>query len=240
VARRGAKGRQVPRPIEDLHEGRPASDRVLALYGPQAREIGNKLRVLRESRGWSTAVAARHMGMKRGAYERVESGAIIASREVQRRAIRVFFKQESWASVSSKPALPEYRGRARNRREMRIWWYDDALYKALEKFALAGNYSMSAVIVGAVERLLRDEPALVTVKAAIEQAERFRSQSILEANPDLVLLLEGDPIVAKLAGQVEQVEAQYESSLNNFSTRWDGAADPAVTARWVGVDDESE
>lgn len=215
--------------------GRPNFERVLALYGPHGKVIGAKIRAFQRALGWTDKVTARELGIRVSAYQKACVGMVCASPELQRRVIRVFFNGESWAKTPTKPAVPF---RAKTKRKMWIRWFDEQLYEKLVRFALAHNYSMSAVVVAAVERFMLEEPALVTIKAALDIAERMRTESILAANPDLVYILQGDPVVVQLSKQAERIEAQYETELNSWKPIWDGPADPAVTNSWVESSDE--
>lgn len=224
--RANIRQRRMPIPLE--HYGGPITrqQRMLALYGPLARELGAKLTKFREARGWAQSTAAVKLGVRLSVYKRLEAGQIMIHPELQRRVIEVYFKQIDRSKTPTMPALPRWKARTDQRVSMR--WFDPELWERTKKFALTNGVSMSAVVAAALERLLLDEPALVTIQAALKVAEKLRTESILAANPDLVYILQGDPQVVKLAALVEPIPAEHHPSMKTWSALWDGPASPVA------------
>jgi hypothetical protein len=127
--------------------------------------------------------------------------------------------------------------------EVEIRWFDKELMARARRFALTNAVSVSAVIAAALERFLLEEPALVTIQAALRVAEKLRTESILAANPDLVYILRGDPQVAKLAALADEQPAEYHPRLKDWTPLWDGpaspiAADELAAGMLAGGDDD--
>jgi transcriptional regulator with XRE-family HTH domain len=204
------------------------TDRSLALYGPLAREVGRKLKAFREAAGWSLSKAAAAMGLKGTDYRRMEQGRIIMSAELQRRAICVFFKRLDWRTAPTMPALrpSEAVYVAKDEKSVQIRWFDLDLWRRMQRFAVTNGVSQASVIAVALERFLLDEPALMTVQAALAVAEKLRTESILAANPDLVYLLKGDPQVVKLAMLTKEAPAEHYATIKDWNPLWDGPATP--------------
>lgn len=201
--------------------------RRLALYGPLGKVAGRKLVKLRESRGWAESTAATKLGVNLKSYRKLEDGALVLSPEIQRRVLRLYFGATNWDKTPTLPARPVI---PKGGRPVQVDWYDAELWQKTAHYALTHGVSMSAVVAAAMERFLLDEPALVTIKAAMDAYERMRTESILAANPDLVYILKGDIAAAKLASMVDEVPAEYHPDLKNWKAVWDGPASPVAGA----------
>lgn len=202
-----------------------STQRGLALYGPLGRETGEKLKKLREGREWTRQQAARRLGLEHKTYCKMEYGRIILSPEVQRRVIELYFKQ---TDRSKTPTMPALEWQAKDQQRVEIRWFDAALWQRAAHFGVVNGVAISAVVAVALERFLLDEPALVTIQAALAVAEKLRTESILAANPDLVYILRGDPQVSKLAALAEERPAEYHPRLANWDPLWDGPASPVA------------
>lgn len=236
------KNRRQAIPIEQYPGELSAEQRGLALYGPLARELGHKLRLLRENEGWTTRQSARRLGLNHKAYVKMEAGALLLTPEVQRRVIELYFKRLSRTKHPTMPALAYV---PREVKHVYIKWFDEELWWRTSRYALTSGVSISAVVAAALERFLGDEPALVTIKAALAVAEKMRTESILAANPDIVYILRGDPQVAKLAALADEQPAEQHFSLRQWDPLWNGPASPVAADELaagllgpVGDDDE--
>jgi transcriptional regulator with XRE-family HTH domain len=217
------KNRRQAVPIEQYPGELSAEQRGLALYGPLARDLGRKIKLLRENEGWTPQQAARRLGINPKAYQRMEVGALILTPEVQRRVIELYFKR---TTRGKHPTMPALAYEPKEARHVYIRWFDAELWWKANRFSITHGVSISATVAAALDRFLGDEPALCTIKAALDVAEKLRTESILTANPDLVYILRGDPQVAKLASLAEERPAEYHPALKHWNPLWDGPASP--------------
>jgi len=171
--------------------------------GPLARKIGAKIREAREKIGMSQETLAKHVGGTIRWLESVETGRCFPSQEACHRFVRVLWAKETWRDSPYKRGIGEKIDAGTN---VRITVFDESFLEAWSQFALATGCTLSAVARYALERLFNDSPTLVTIKDGIAAAEKLRAQSILEACPEYVTLLRGDPLAASLVHTAPDVD----------------------------------
>lgn len=171
-------------------------------YSPLAVQIGQAMKAIREGLGYSPTAVATELGCRLDIYKKIEEGRFPPTRELRRRFVRYCFANESWRSHPTLPAT------VRKRQEgisYNIRFYDTDLVDQWKTKAHAIGASMSAFAEEAIRRLIADEPTIVSIKQAIQSAERMRAKQILDANPDILEILEGDPLQARLVHMTTEV-----------------------------------
>jgi transcriptional regulator with XRE-family HTH domain len=170
--------------------------------GPIGRRIGAKVKEGREAAGLSIEALAKHVGGTPKWLEAVESGKTLPSQEAAYRLVKAIWNKTTWRD---KPHMRGIGEKLDVGYQVRISVYDKAFLAEWQQFAAATGSTLSTIARYAMERLFADGPTLVTIKEGVAVAEKMRALSLLEAYPEYVQLLRGDPLAAQLVHQAPEV-----------------------------------
>lgn len=168
--------------------------RALVEFHPKAIELGEKLRAVREAIGASVNEACIATACHGNYYKACEAGRFLPSYEFRQRFIKWAWEYKTWEKAPTIPAAPK---KPRKHKPVLLRVYDPDFYSRWELAARTSGFSMTAFAIVAIERLLEHEPTMVTIRQAVQKVEDARWQMILEANPDILDILKGDPLQAR-------------------------------------------
>lgn len=208
--------------------------------GPLARKLGASIQKGREAIGLTRESLAKHIGATEKYVRDVEEGRCLPSQEAARRFVEVIWAKKTWKDSPSYAAIGT---RIDAATQVRISVYDKAFLERWHDFASATGCTVSAVARYALERLFDDSPTLVTIAEGIKAAEKMRAQSLLEAYPEYVQLLRGDPLAAQLVHLAPDVDWRPIAAVEGYKLASDTllGADkrdngPASPVRIIGKD----
>jgi DNA-binding XRE family transcriptional regulator len=162
----------------------------------------------------SQETLAKHVGGTTRWLEAVESGRCLPSQEACYRFVRALWGKETWRDAPYLRGLGDKLDPGTN---VRVTIYDNDFLEAWHNFAQSTGTTLSAVARYALERLFNDSPTLVTIAEGIKEAEKLRAQSILEACPEYVTLLRGDPLAAVLVHTAPNVNWKSVAERDKFA-----------------------
>ena len=168
--------------------------RALIEFSPKAIELGEKLKAVREAIGASVNQACVALACHSNYYKACEEGRLLPSREFRQRFIRWAWAYNTWEKAPTIPAAPK---KPQQAKVVALRVYSRDFYERWRLAAQSCGFSMTAFAMVAIERLLEHEPTMTTIKAAVKKVEDARWQMILEANPDILDILNGDPLQAR-------------------------------------------
>lgn len=197
--------------------------------------IGGKLRTFREAAGWSVETAARHLGIEEKALYKFETGEIVPGREMQRRLLLTYFGKWTWVQTPSCPV--PLNGGHRTPDVIEKFRMSADSQKRLRRLAKKFECSAGSTIELALEMLEDNVPVITALKEAARRYEDLRWKSILENNTDLQLILDGDPLMVRIAHEGLQYTHAKDKLLDpKFLTAWlsdrEGTYIEAARLKW--------
>jgi hypothetical protein len=149
------------------------------------------------------ADATKAMGLHQTKYYRiVESGRAWPTEEWARRFVHWAWRNESFAKRPMSPLVTHSR-KAGNEAVIQVIFDDKDTYKALHKKARDLGVSMSTLAICAMRSYLEEGRYVTTTAQLIREAERLRIESILQHNPSIITILDGDPLLARFIHRTE-------------------------------------
>lgn len=211
-------------------------------FHPKAIELGEKLKAVREAIGASVNEACIALACHSSYYKSIEEGKLLPSHELRQRFIRWAWEYNTW---EKHPTIPAVVRKPRDHKPVLLRVYDKDFYERWRLAAQSCGFSMTAFAVVAIERLLEHEPTLVTIREAVSKVEDARWQMILEANPDILDILNGDPLQARyIHSTCEASPVHPETSLRGVADvldvwlpeKNDGPSMPVALPPWLKKD----
>jgi transcriptional regulator with XRE-family HTH domain len=192
---------------------------------PLARAIGAKIQAVLKQRGESVRTLAHHLGMK---FTKVRDytygyrvpGPAEAKRIEAWMTRRISYaKEKKFQPAHKRPNLEGWR-----KLTIRV---PPMVWRRLRAQASRLNYPISAFCVLAVERLLDDEPTLLTIKDACRRVLDARMAWALEEAPALKNILQVEMAVLEL---LTRQPYQYEPTIDNLPAAAQRIAQQYLTA----------
>lgn len=173
-----------------------------------------KLQAIREAKGVTVAQMFKQLGIsKRVGNSMLYHDRELPDKELQSRLIQWAFHNKSWENAPSLKLSRRWTRALAKKWPSRKVFFPPALWRRMVAKSKELGYSTEALIYLALDRLLNDEPTLVTLKQAIAEAEKARVSQVLSENPLLLEFLKSEvPLVKQIAENtvVQNVEDVYE------------------------------
>lgn len=175
---------------------------------PLQQALAKRLEYIREQRGISAHDAAKQVGISSSRWTYItEFGVMPDHRERERMAAWAFDGVDFTNAPRARPGQKMKKGDGWKRH-----WVDLPKSSDLRLIRMAKRtgYSMSAIIQLALERFLDNEPIIATFEEAIERAERARVTALVNTDPNVQTLLEGDlELAVKLGAKLVSASKRY-------------------------------
>lgn len=165
---------------------------------PYAEAVGKRLRLVRQARKLTEAQAAAEVGTTEGKWKFWESGMHLPSAGWAERLVKWVWERQQFSGPPPAGPVQVRRGGEKWKR-LRVLAPPD-LTRRLRGITRTLGISQEEFILVAVERLLRNEPALTTMESAVDAVKKANVTALLAERPALVELLRGDLALALKVG----------------------------------------